>query len=73
MSYIFNNCIVFFKVCFVVLITKSCPIFATPRTVACQAHLFIGFPRQEYGMGCHSFLQGIFPIQGLNQGLMLGR
>ena len=24
------------------------PVFATPRTVACQAPLSIGFPKQEY-------------------------
>ena len=33
-------------------------------TVACQAPLFMGFPRQEYGVGCYFLLQGIFPIQG---------
>ena len=30
------------------LVTKSCPTLATPRTVACQAPLFMGFSRQEY-------------------------
>ena len=29
-----------------------------------------GFSRQEYGMGCHAFLQGIFPAQGSNPGLL---
>ena len=28
-----------------------------------------GFSRQEYWMGCHALLQGIFPTQGLNPGL----
>ena len=28
------------------------------------------FSRQEYWSGCHSLLQGIFPIQGLNPGLL---
>ena len=36
----------------------------TPRTVAHQAH---PFTRQEYGVGCHSLLQGIFPTQGSTQ------
>ena len=34
-------------------------------TVSCQASLYMGFPRQEYQMGCHICLQGIFPTQGL--------
>ena len=40
-----------------------------PQAVACQAHLSIGFPRQEYRRGCHVLPQGIFPTQGLNPGL----
>ena len=31
------------------------------------------FSRQEYWIGCHFLLQGIFPIQGSNPGLLLGR
>jgi len=31
----------------------------------------MGFPRQEYWIGCHFLLQGIFPIQGLNLSLAL--
>ena len=34
-------------------------LFATPWTVACQAPLSMGFPRQEYWSGCHFLLQGI--------------
>ena len=30
------------------LVTKSCPTLATPWTVALQASLPLGFPRQEY-------------------------
>ena len=36
----------------------------TPWTVSCQTSLYMGFSRQEYQMGCHFCLQGIFPIQG---------
>ena len=32
--------------------------FATPWTMACQAPLSMGFPRQEYWSGFHFFLQG---------------
>ena len=30
------------------LAIKSCPTLVTPRTIACQASLSMGFPRQEY-------------------------
>ena len=37
---------------FVVVQLLSCvPLFATPRTVACQALLSMGFSRQEYWNG----------------------
>ena len=35
-------------------------------TVTCQAPLSMGFSRQDYWVGCHSLLQGIFLTQGLN-------
>ena len=45
-------------------------LFATPGTVgAYHAALSMGFSRQEYGVGCHFLLQGIFPTQGSNPGL----
>ena len=33
------------------LVAKLCLTFATPWTVACQAPLSIGFPKQEYWSG----------------------
>ena len=33
--------------------------------MAHQAPLSVGFPRQEYGVGCHFLLQGIFPDPGI--------
>ena len=30
------------------LVAKSCPTLCDPMDLACQAHLSIGFPRQEY-------------------------
>ena len=51
------------------LVDKSCPTLVTPWTVACQASLSMGFPRQEYWNGLHFFLQGIFPTQALNPSL----
>ena len=40
---------------------------ATPWTVAHQAPLSMGFPRQEYQSGSPFPSQGIFPTQGSNQ------
>ena len=52
---------------------QSCPAlcnFATLWTVAYQVPLFMGFFRKNTGVGCHSLLQGIFPTQGSNLGLL---
>ena len=45
-------------------------LVATLRTVAYQAPLSMEFSRQEYWSGCHYLLQGIFPTQVLNLGLL---
>ena len=45
-------------------------LFVTPWTVACQALLFMEFSRRQYGVDCHALLQGIFPTQGSNLGLL---
>ena len=44
--------------------------FATPRTVACQVPLSMGFSGKNTGVGCHFLLQGIFPTQALNPHLL---
>ena len=41
--------------------------------VAHQAALSVGFPRNNTGAGCHFLLQGIFPTEGPNPGLLHGR
>ena len=46
------------------------PDSATPRTVALQAPLSMGFFKKNTGMGCHFLLQGIFPTQGSNPRLL---
>ena len=38
-------------------------------TVAHQPPLSMGPPSKNTGVGCHPFLQGILPTQGLNPGL----
>ena len=56
--------------------TRTCvlscvQLFSTPWTVARQAPLCPwDFPSQNTGVGCHVFLQGIFPTQGLNPCLL---
>ena len=45
-------------------------LFVTPWTVACQAPLPMGFSRREHWSGLHFLLQGIFPTQGWNPGLL---
>ena len=44
--------------------------FTTPWTVAHQAPLSMGFPDKNTRVSCHFFLQGNFPIQGSNLGLL---
>ena len=45
-------------------------LFPTPRIVAHQALLSMGFSRQEYWSGLPALLQGLFPTQGSNPGLL---
>ena len=61
----------YFFLCF--LWTQSTRVMsnsASPWTVACQAPLRWHFPGKHIGVGCHSLLQGIFLIQGLNSGFL---
>ena len=44
--------------------------FVTPWTVACQAPLSLGFPRQEYWSGLPFPLSGDLPDQGLSLHLL---
>ena len=39
-------------------------------TTARQDPLSMGFSSKNTGVGCHALLRGIFPIQGLNAGLL---
>ena len=54
-----------------VLVAQLCPTLCYPVDyIALQAPLSVGFSRQEYWSGCHFLLQGTFPTQGSNQGLL---
>ena len=48
-------------------------LLATPWMVTCQGPPSMGFFRQNTGVGCHSLLQGIFPTQRSNPGLLHSR
>ena len=66
-----NNFKVNYVVCVCMLSHFNCvQVFATPWTVVHQAPLSMGFSGQEFGMGYHFLLQGIFPTQGLNSCLL---
>ena len=45
-------------------------LFETLWTIACQAHLSMGFPREEYRSGLPCPPPGIFPIQASNRHLL---
>ena len=48
------------------LVTKLCPTLTIPWTVARQAPLSVGFPRQEYWKGLPLPSPGGLPDPGLN-------
>ena len=54
----------------VLLVTKSYQLFGTPWTVAHQALLSMGLPRQEYCSGLPFPSPKIFPTQLLNLHLL---
>ena len=51
------------------LVAQSQPTLVAPWTVACQAPLSMGFPRQEYWSGLPFLLQGKKQITACNQGM----
>ena len=67
----YRSTILQFKNFFEVKSLSCVRLFATPWTVACTRLLhpwdFLG---KNTGVGCHFLLQGIFPTQGLNPGLL---
>ena len=59
--------------CFGGLVTKLCPTFVTPWTIACWSFHPWNSPSKNTRVGCHFLLQGIFLTQELNLGLLQGR
>ena len=53
------------------LVTWSCPTLVTPCAMSSTRLLCPwDFPGKNIAVGCHFLLQGIFPTQGLNPGLL---
>ena len=53
------------------LVTQSCPTLCDPMDCSppgCSVHG--DSPGKDTGVSCHALLQGIFPIQGSNPGLL---
>ena len=62
---------VHYSVIVALVLSLSCvQLFVTPWTVIHKAPLSMGFPSKNTGVGCHFLLQGIFPTQGSNLGLL---
>ena len=53
------------------LVTQSCPILCYPMDQSPPGFSVHGnSPGKNTGVGCHALLQGIFPTQGSNPGLL---
>ena len=50
------------------LVPKSCPTLVTPRTVALQAPLSMGFSREEFWSGLPFPSPGDLPLPGIEPG-----
>ena len=53
------------RISFLACMLSCVQLFATPWTVACQAPLSVGFPRQEYWSGLPCPLPGDLPNAGI--------
>ena len=61
----------FRKMCLLCLATQSCLIFCKPMDCSPPGSSVHGVsPGKKTGVGCHALLQGVFPTQGLNPGLL---
>ena len=58
------------RVCLCAKLPQLPPILCVPMDCSPQASVSMGFSRQNTGVGCHFFLQGISPTQGLSLHLL---
>ena len=49
---------------------QSCPTLCDPMNYSLSGSSVHGILDKNTGVGCHALLQGIFPTQGLNPGLL---
>jgi len=52
------------------LFAQLCPILCDPMDYIPPGFSVWDFPGKNTGVGCHLLIQGIFPTQGLNLGLL---
>ena len=52
------------------LVAQSCPTLCDPMDHGLPDSSVLGILGEKTGVGWYAFLQGIFPIQGLNPGLL---
>ena len=53
------------------LVAQSCPTLCNPMDCSLPgSSIHEDSPGKNTGMGCHALLQGIFPTQGWNPGLL---
>ena len=53
------------------LVAQLCPNLCNPMGCSPPGSSVHGdFPGKSTGVGCHALLQGIFPTQGMNPGLL---
>ena len=64
------SCICLFTCAMLCLVAQACPTLCDPRNCSPPGSSVHGeSPGKNTGVGCHAFLQGIFPTQGSNPGL----
>ena len=60
-----------YSMCAVFLVAQSCPTLCDPMDCSLPgSSVHADSPGKNTGVGCHALLQGIFPTQGLNPGLV---
>ena len=63
-----------FKCAVLCLVAQACPTLCGPMDCSPPGSSVHGHsPGKNIGVGCYALLQGIFPTQGLNPGLLHGR
>ena len=69
---LFRQVFKWYAICkYLCLVTQSCPTLCDPMDCSPSGSFVHGdSPSKNTGVGCHAHLQGIFPTQGWNPGLL---